>query len=130
MSIIWKRTSPISEDGICKGEMELGTTIPTELKAIVMKYNNGRPLPNRFDSPREKEHVIKKLLSFKKEDVENVYNAKRVVEETDSSLIPFANDPAGNLICLKGEKVVYWLHETNEIEEIATSLTVFLNNLY
>jgi hypothetical protein len=62
--------------------------------------------------------------------MENVYSAFKVLKEIDSKLLPFANDPAGNLICYDGSEVVYWHHETDEIETIANSVSEFFDRLY
>lgn len=62
--------------------------------------------------------------------MENVYSAFKVLKKIDSKLLPFANDPAGNLICYDGSKVVHWNHETDEIETVADSISSFFAKLY
>ena len=130
MEIIGRRASVISEDLITEAENKFCIKLPNDIKAVFLVANNGRPSVCTFDSPSEKEHVLKKLLSFKKEDVENIYKAKTVVDNDDTSLFPLANDPSGNLICLKNNKIVYWHHETGTAEFLANSFTDFLNSLY
>lgn len=130
MNITWRRTSNISEEEIAAAESWYGINLPADIKKIFMQFNNGRPSICLFDSPKAKEHVIKKLLSFKRDDLENIYKAKDILDNEDKTLFPLANDPSGNLICLSGNKVVYWHHETGEVEFLANSFTEFLNNLY
>lgn len=130
MKISWRRTSVISEDLIVKAENLFGVKLPNDIKKMFLIANNGRPSVCLFDSPSGKEHVLKKLLSFRKEDIENIYKAKAVVENDDASLFPLANDPFGNLICLKDNKIVFWHHETGVSEYLANSFADFLSSLY
>ena len=130
MNITWRRTSNISEEVIAAAENQFGIKLPADIKKVFMVSNNGRPSACLFDSPKAKEHVMKKLLSFNKEDVENIYKAKSVLDNEDMSLFPLANDPSGNLICLRDNKIVYWHHETGEVEFLANTFTEFLNKLY
>ena len=48
----------------------------------------------------------------------------------ETKLFPFADDSAGNLICLDTTNVVFWNHETLEKTYIANSVTEFLSKLY
>jgi cell wall assembly regulator SMI1 len=130
MEIAWRRSSVIGEDIIAEAEKQFGIQLPDDIKKVFVYANNGRPSVCTFDSPKSKEHVLKKLLSFKKDDIENVYKAKAVVDNDDKSLFPLANDPSGNLICLKNNIIVYWHHETGEVEFLANSFAEFLNSLY
>lgn len=130
MNISWRRTSVINEDIISEVENKFGIKLPDDIKHLFIEANNGRPSAYTFDSSSGKEHVMKKLLSFKREDVENVYTAKAVVDSDDSTLFPLANDPFGNLICLQNNKIVYWHHETGDVEFLANSITEFLDTLY
>lgn len=130
MNITWKRGSKIDESTIKKVEMKFGITLPNDYKSVIIDNNNARPSINTFDAEYTTEHVFKKLLSLKEDDIENVYKAKKVLSEVDNTLFPFANDPAGNYLCFKGESVVYWLHEDNTILEVANSFTEFLAKLY
>jgi len=130
MEITWKYTTPISEKSIANVEQVYHVQIPEELKTIIKKGNNGVPSKRYFDTNRSKEHEIKTLLSYDRSDMENVYSAFEVLKEIDCKLLPFANDPAGNLICYDGSKVVYWHHETDEVEPVADSISEFFDKLY
>ena len=130
MNLIWNRGSHISEEVLAVVEKCYNIILPDDYKRIVMENNNGRPSLNTFDTKVSKGHVFKKLLSFKTDDIETVYTSKRVVENVDPKLFPIANDPFGNLICLKEGRIVYWLHEDDSIEPIADSFTDFLLSLY
>ena len=130
MEIKWIRGSQISDELIKSAEKSFGIQLPEDLKEIIKSNNNARPSLRYFDSSKSKEHEFKKLLSFKEEDKENIYKAKKVLSSVDSTLFPIANDPAGNYICLQGGKIAYWLHETDEIEILANSFSEFLSKLY
>ena len=130
MELIWKRGSHISERVIKEVENHFNIVLPEDYKKVVIDNNNARPSINTFDTQFSKEHVFKKLLSLKKDDIENVYKSKHVLESIDIELFPIANDPAGNLICLKAGKIVYWLHENNKTLYVADSFSDFLKSLY
>lgn len=130
MDIQWKRGSQISDETIVNAELAYGISLPQDIKDIVKNYNNGRPSVSTFDSPIAKEHEVKKLLSFKEEDVENIYKVKNILSSVDVALFPIAIDSAGNIICLKNGKIVYWLHETDEVLTLADSFSEFLSHLY
>lgn len=130
MNITWERGSKIDESIIKEVETKFGITLPDDYKSVVIDNNNARPSINTFDTESSSEHVFKKLLSLKVDDIETVYKAKEVLSKIDDSLFPFANDPAGNLLCFKGGAVVYWLHEDNSILKVANSFTQFIAKLY
>lgn len=130
MNITWKRGSHIDESIINEVETTFSVSLPEDYKKVVSENNNARPSICTFDTEVSKEHVFKKLLSLKKDDIETVYKAKRILSNVDDNLFPFANDPAGNLICFKNGIVVYWLHEDDTVVKIANSFTEFISSLY
>ena len=127
MNITWKRGSHIDESIIKEVETTFNISLPEDYKKVIAENNNARPSISTFDTEVSKEHVFKKLT---KDHIQNVYKAKKVLSTVDDSLFPFANDPAGNLICLKNGTVVYWLHEDDSILKVANSFTEFLSSLY
>src|SRR5574344_1199302 len=131
MSITWKYVKPTTMDKIEAVEKENAIKLPEDLQNLLIANNNGRPSPSTFDTKKSKERVFKKLLSYNKEDTENIYTAIEVLKKENSYLFPIASDPSGNFICLeKGEKIVLWLHEVNRTEFIAKSMTEFIEKLY
>lgn len=130
MDLQWIRGSYISDELITEAENEYGIKLPEDIVSVVKYNNNGRPSLSCFDSPTSKEHELKKMLSFKKEDIENIYKFKKILNSVDPQMFPIANDPAGNLICLRNGMIVYWTHENDEIEVLANSFTEFLSSLY
>jgi len=130
MDIQWKRGSQITDEIITAAESAYGISLPQDFKDIVKKHNNGRPSISTFDSPIGKEHEVKKLISLKNNDVENIYKVKNVLSSIDTALFPIAIDPAGNIICFRNGKIVYLLNETEEVVPLANSFSEFLSKLY
>lgn len=122
----WKYIKPLQDaDAVKDFEQEAGTTLPSDLKALVGKYNGGRPARHTYDTATERGKVFKTLLSFNRGDAENVYKY-RDVDTKNKDMIPIASDPAGNLFVLKGGKVYLWNHETDETTFLANSVSDLL----
>ena len=130
MEITWKYATPISDELISEVESKYDIQLPEDLKSILKEGNNGVPSKRFFDTNVAEGHEWKTLLSYDKSDIENVYSAISILKDVDVNLFPFGNDPAGNMICLKGGKVVFWNHETDALEFVADSISEFLAKLY
>lgn len=129
-TLTWKYVKPLQNPmAIEEFEAKYNVSFPSDLKEIIKAYNNGRPSLKIFDSESTKEHEFKKLLSFNSEDIENIYSFVDIKSEV-KGFLPFANDPAGNLIGLYNDKIYYWLAEFDRIEYLSDSFTEFLNKLY
>ncbi len=128
--MIWKRGTKIDESIIKEAEDTFDIKYPEDYKNVIREYNNARPTISTFDTEVSKEHVFKKLLSLKKNDIETVYKARQVLYSIDNSLIPFGIDPAGNFLCFKKGFVYYWLHEDNTIRKVANNFSDFIDSLY
>ncbi|MCL1623430.1 SMI1/KNR4 family protein [Moraxella sp. Tifton1] len=129
-NLSWKYVKPLTnKDSIGNFEQTYGYSLPNDLKFVVEQFNNGRPNLDTFDTTTEKECQFKKLLSFNPEDTENIYDFLDI-ETNIKNLIPIANTPSGNLICLHDNQIVYWRHETDDIEFLASSIADFLAKLY
>ena len=81
-------------------------------------------------------HVFCNLISFNEEEDTNVFSTLRILRNNGlpNELFPFGEDPFGNYLCLffneKDVTVVFWNHETNQIEKVSNSFLEFLNELY
>ncbi|ENQ3105348.1 SMI1/KNR4 family protein [Bacillus cereus] len=149
----------VSEEYVKKVGKELGVDFPHEYVECVSKNNGANVEPELFDV-QGIERVFGTLLSFDEnsgEYIVDVYNDFNDI--LPIGLIPFAFDPAGNLICFDYKNheenpiVVFWEYEgawekeelmrsegitVEEAEEVArenvfyvaSTFTAFLNKLH
>jgi cell wall assembly regulator SMI1 len=130
-TIVWKYVKPLqNSSAIDEFEKTQGVNFPTDMKICLKANNGGRPMTNIFDTDTSKGRVFGALFSFNKEDNDNIYTIFSVLQNENKDLLPFARDPAGNILCVLYGKVVLWLHETGTYEIVAESFTLFLDKLY
>ena len=119
MSIIeWQfADEPVSEDYVEKIGNDLGFKLPKDYISCVA-INNGANVEPELSNVGNREKVFGTLLSYDKDNDEfivDVYNSYRGT--LPNGLVPFAFDPAGNLICFDYKDhedspiVVFWEHE-------------------
>ncbi len=118
------------EDLLDDFETEYAYRLPHDLKELIKNHNGGVPNKPVFDRPR-KGMVLSNLLSFQQNGEETVY---MVIDNFRLNgtieMLPFATDGFGNMICCKKGAIVFWNHETNQVENIADSLGAFLEMLH
>ena len=129
-NITWLFSSRIDRETVVNVATINGFSLPEDLIQLIMEGNNGTPSVKHFDSSCSKNHMIKTLLSYNHEDIENVYGAIEALKESCFRLYPIANDPAGNLICLSRDGIVLWNHENDTIDQVATNISDFIEHLY
>jgi len=117
-SIRWISENDIVNKSIIeKVESILGVKFPNDYIEIVIENDGGYPKPNRFDL-NGNEEVFNNLLSFEEEDYSNIINSYNDIKgRLIEKIIPFAEDPFGNMICFDYRDnnqpvVVFWEHET------------------
>lgn len=108
---------------------DMGITLPSDFVEFFKVNNGGRPIPNEVTISSGSKKVLNSFLSFNESDKENVIKAKRRVAQDDERLFPFANDPAGNYFCLKGEEVVFYFSEDGEVIGITNTFGDFIKKL-
>ncbi|WP_040214614.1 SMI1/KNR4 family protein [Clostridium polynesiense] len=97
-------------------ENTFGVKFPKDYVEIIMKNDGGYPKPNRFNL-NGSEEVFNNLLSFDEEDSSNMIDTYNDVKDRlVEKVIPFAEDPFGNLICFdyrtnNQPRIVFWEHE-------------------
>lgn len=119
----------IDMETILNAENIFGVKFPQDYIEIIMKNDGGYPKPNRFDL-NGNEEVFNNLLSFDEEDCSNMVDTYNDVKDRlVEKVIPFAEDPFGNLICFDYRNndqptVVFWEHEKafNDKESAMTYL--------
>ncbi|MCX7570161.1 SMI1/KNR4 family protein [Tumebacillus sp. DT12] len=136
MKIEESRT-PLTEEKLDEVQKRLTLVFPAEYRAFLLKNNGGKPTPNTFSFLDRNGEKADSLL----DDLEVEYTDLLSDERILPHLVPIANDPFGNLICLSvaGEdlgKVYFWDHEIEpktagyeNMSLIADSFTEFLNKL-
>lgn len=127
----------ITQEVFEKIEDDLKVKFPIEYKEIVLSSNGASPEPNIFDTEKMNGRVAEYLLSFDLKEKMNIIETYEILKDRlPSGIIPIINDPFGNYICLQILKekqtscIVFWEHETNNIEYISESFQSFLNMLY
>jgi len=107
----------VSEDYVGRIGDDLGFIFPKDYVSCVA-INNGANVEPELFNVGNRERVFGTLLSYDDENDEfivDVYNSYK--NSLPNEVVPFAFDPAGNLICFdyKGHKenpiVVFWEHE-------------------
>jgi len=121
-------------------ERKMNYKYPKEFQSLVLKFNGATPEEDVFDTKTTTGRVFDCFLSLnkEKEEMEETIwdyldgDFSWSIEELDWRYIPFANDPFGNYICFDrtNDHIVFWDHETGEVEEVADTFTVFINSLY
>lgn len=125
----WKYVKTTSLDKIQAVEKEYGISLPQDLISLLLESNNGRPEKSLFQVIGI-ERVFKKLLSYNKEDRENIYPYIEILRNEDSKLFPIASDPSGNFICLYEGNIVFWEHESGKKQYICDTITDLLTLLH
>ena len=114
-----------------KIEKQYDIKIPEKLKDFVAEHNGASPSECVFDSEGG-EHLFGAVLSFDSGETckTTIYQAMDAVQ--NKSVIPFAEDPFGNYICLSMEnvKILFWSHETDEMTVAGDELESFLKGLH
>lgn len=134
--LIWKIVRPLANNApIEKLEKIIGYSLPDDYIECVQKHNAGYPSLKKFETLTGVEHICNNLLSFNEEKAVNVFNTyDSMLNATGNrALLPFAEDPFGNYICFElsetHAKVVFWEHETSNIEPICDTFTEFVSKL-
>jgi hypothetical protein len=128
----WKYVKTLqTEDLINEFENNVGYKFPEDFVEIVKSYNNGRPENDIFDTAETKERNFSTLLSFNKDDIENIWDSVDWCKELDEYVI-FAMDDFGNFIVYrKSDNKIYFVDsETLKVEFVADSFTELLEKLY
>ena len=129
-NITWKYVKPlVNLNSIVEYEALTGGLLPDDIKEVIKMYNGGRPSLKYYDLPNEKDKEFKTLLSFNRNDIENVF-AFYPLDSANGKIVPFASDPAGNLFVIKEGKMFLWLHESDTTVFLAESFSAFLETLH
>jgi hypothetical protein len=127
----WRWVKPLKDlKSIKKAGKQFGIKYPKSYINTVKLYNAGRPPIDVYDTNKVKERLIKGLLSFNYDDVENVYDMFEIVSSFNDELVPFALDDFGNYLCFskKSDKLFFLDNDEPDDEEIiSNNFEEFLN---
>jgi hypothetical protein len=139
----WILAKPLENVSLISSFQEkYGVIFPDDFKACVLEHNGSRPRPNIFDVSSRKELVAKSLLSFNKNDSDNIWETNDQLNVKLSNLvIAIMSDQFGNYICLdyrnrKVPSIIFWDHElsyTNPndcLKYVADTFGDFINGMY
>jgi hypothetical protein len=136
----------LSRDDIRRVESIMGIRLPKEYAVFLLKHNGGRPIPNGFPIDGLANNPFGMIHFFLGIDnpveVCNIDWSYEVLNgRIPSNLLPIADDPGGNAICLSlfgddAGAVVFWDHAAEHlpptyanIYRIADSFTEFIESL-
>lgn len=130
-NLSWILVKPLKDNlSITQYQNDNNIMFPIDFIETIKESNGGSPSLSTFDSSRNEELNFNRLLSFNKDDLDNIFIATQNLNK--SEIIPIANDGFGNFIVyLKTDlKVYFYNHEINELEFISDSFTDLLSKLY
>ena len=133
-------------------ESKLNVNLPSDYKKFILKNNGGHPIKDCFpflDNKMNKSGCIAWFYAMYDGEYSNFikeyYTYKVFRQRLPSDLIPIADDPCGNLVCLcidgqNKDKIYFWDHENESLELnypwyknislISSNFTDFINSLF
>ena len=133
----WKYAEPLTDIApIRKLESKINQSYPLDYVKCVLENNAGYPSLHVFETEKSSTRVFSDLLSVNESDIDNVYAPYETISDRlgRKDIMPFAIDPFGNYICFDFSQspptVVFWHHETNELEPVSRTFSDLLNKLY
>ena len=133
----------ITREVVEKVENELNISFPEFYAKCILKNHGAQPEENMFDFEEREGAVFGSLLHFNLNEKNNILEVYDDVKDRLPDLVyPFAEDPAGNLICFDYREneepdVVFWDHEQAQLEDedaaisyICDSFEELLDQLY
>ena len=131
MSIEWKYKIDLVDNALSEMASKYQIVIPEDLKSLLKIANAATPSKTRFMFKVD-EKILGAILSFNPDEKEADSFESAMNMEFDKNIVPFGIDPFGNYICYNTEngKVVFFDHEEDTMDEIASTLDAFLEKLY
>lgn len=131
MNIEWKYKIDLEENALAEIAEKYQVVIPADLKDLLKVANAATPSKTRF-MLKVDEKVLGAILSFNpgEKEADSFESAMNIGFE--KYIVPFGIDPFGNYICYNttNGSILFFDHEEDSINEVATSLGDFLEKLY
>ena len=136
----WRAIRPLTSDTVIEEfEEYIGYRFSDTFKEFIRAYNGGKPSHKVFNTKKTRERVFNDLLSFNKEDQNNIWltnDRKGFMSDWNKdgmmeNYVVFAEDAFGNLICfdISDSSIVLIDHENKEAEYISASFEKFIKGL-
>ncbi len=115
-------------------------SFPDDMRKHYVEYNGGRLEKSLWVDKQGREYIFNYFIPIESNDGINLDKMLKLLDDESkpSWLIPFADDPGGNLFCFsvkKGEEgaIYFYMHDVGEGRDnvvfLSKTLTEFLNNL-
>ena len=143
LNIQWEDGRDITQNQISDFENQLGVELPDDFKEIIKNQDGGTPELPALDFCGMSEKVFSGLIpllefnDYSESIIETINSYETPFPE---GIIPFAQDPFGNLYCFDYRNkstpiIVYWNHEEgmnneNQFCFVADNFTKLLSMLY
>lgn len=126
MNIEWKYKIDLTENALSEISRKYQIVIPDDLTELLMTVNAATPSKTRF-MLKVDEKILGAVLSFNpnEKETDSLESAMSIGFEKNI-------DPFGNYICYNtlNHSIVFFDHEKDRLEEIASTLSGFLEKLY
>ena len=136
----WRYKEPLTHNkNIRHLEEYTGVGLPADYKDFIRDYNGARPKPCVVTLPNDKNVVLNRLLRVEADAVDSIKDFidafRNYNRNGNTNLLPFANDPFGNLFCFEYASrefkgVVFWDHEKNFTVKICATFTELIDSLH
>lgn len=131
MNMEWKYKIDLEKNALAKISEKYSVVIPDDLKNLLMTANAATPSKTRF-MLKVNEKVLGAILSFNPGEKEADSFESAMIVGFEKNIVPFGIDPFGNYICYHtgNGSILFFDHEEDRLDEIASSLEEFLGQLY
>ena len=131
MDIEWKYKIELSDNALSDISSKYQVVIPDDLKELLMIANAATPSKTRF-MLKVDEKVLGAILSFNPNEKEADSFESAMNIGFEKNIVPFGIDPFGNYICYNttDKSILFFDHEEDSLEKVASSLEEFLGMLY
>ena len=137
MKLEWRNGIPLkSVDLIDEYEAKVNFKFPESFRNLVISNNGACPTKMVFDTEKEEGRVFHYLVSFNREDENNMFDyydwaSEDDFEELGKTYVEFASSVFGDPIAFDPETgyVIFVDHETSQVELIAKTFDEFLDKL-
>jgi cell wall assembly regulator SMI1 len=142
MAVVWDFVdAPFTRETIQHIERIFEVKFPEDYVMTILKYHGGSPEPNVYDFEGRVEAVFGYLLSYDPKSINYIVKIySNISDRLEQGIIPIADDPFGNYICLdfrgKEPRIVFWDHEVaryapnRALAFICENFTDLLHSLY